>query len=58
MNEMENGEIAARRHVERTKLDTNRSTNESIRSWTLGALKMKMKLKEHPQYDIQSFFNG
>ena len=58
MNEMENGEIEARRHAERTRLDMNRLTNEHIRSWLLGALKMKRKLKEHPQNEIRSFFNG
>ena len=31
-----NGESEARRHVERTKLDTDRAPNESIRSWMLG----------------------
>ena len=27
-------------------------------SWILGALKMKRKLKEHPQKDIRRLFNG
>ena len=42
---MENGESEARRCVERTKLDIHRAPNESIRSWILGTLKMKRKLK-------------
>ena len=45
-------------HTERTRLDVNRSPNESIRSWTLGALKMTRKLKKHPKNDIQRYFNG
>ena len=55
---MENVEIETIRYAEKTKLDINRSTNESIRSWILGALKMKRKLKEYPQNDIRRFFNG
>ena len=45
---MENGDIAARRHAERARLDTSRSPNESVRSWMLRALKMTKKLKEYP----------
>ena len=55
MNEMETGEIEARSHVERTRLDKNRPPTESIRSWMLGALKMKRKLKECTQNDIRFF---
>ena len=58
MNAMENGEIEARRHALRTRIDANRSPNESIRPWILGALKMTRKLKEHPQKDIWRYFNG
>ena len=49
--------MAARRHAERTKLDANVSSNDSIISWILGALKMMKKLKEHPQDDIWRYFN-
>ena len=55
---MLNGESEERRNVERTRLNVNRFPNESIRSWTLGALKMKRKLKKHPQNDIRRVFNG
>ena len=41
---MENGDMSARRHAERTKLDASVSSNESIRAWALGALKMMKKL--------------
>ena len=58
LNEMLNGESEVRRHVERNRLNVDRSPNESIRSWTLGALKMKRKLKKHPQNDIRRFFHG
>ena len=58
MNEMENGEIETRRCAERTRPDANRSANESIRSWTLGASKIKRKLKECPQNDIRRFLMG
>ena len=58
LNEMLNGESESRRHVERTKLDIDRAPNESIRSWMLEALKMKMKLKKHPQNDVRRVFNG
>ena len=54
-DEMMNGESEATRHVERTKLDIDQDQNESIRSWTLGALKMKRKLKKHPQADVRTF---
>ena len=57
LNEMANGEIEARRYVERTKLNIDRALNESIRSWTLGALKIKRKLKKYLQNDITIFFN-
>ena len=39
LNDMMNGESEERRHVERTKLDTDRAPNESIRSWMLGQFK-------------------
>ena len=57
LDEMMNGESEARRHVERTKLDIDRAQNENVRSRMLGALKMKRKLKKHPQADIR-IFNG
>ena len=47
-DEMMNGESEARRHAERTKFEIDRAQNETIRSWILGALKMKRKLKKHP----------
>ena len=52
---MENGESEERRHSERTRLDMNRQTNESIRFLMIGALKIKRKLKEHPQNEIRFF---
>ena len=55
---MENGDVAARMHAERTKVDSNRSPKESIRSWMFGALNMRRKLKEYPQNDIWRYFNG
>ena len=45
---MTNGESKARRCIERTKLDIDRALNESFRSWILGVLKMKRKLKKQP----------
>ena len=57
LNAMENGYMSARRYAERTKLDASVSSNESIRFWMLGALKMMKKLKEHPQDDIRRHFN-
>ena len=48
LNEMLNGESEERRWVERTKLNIDRAPNESFRSWMLGALKNKRKLKKHP----------
>ena len=53
LDEMMNGESEARRHTGRTKLDIDRAHNESIRSWMLGALKMKRKLKKYPQDGIR-----
>ena len=58
LNEMLNGESEARRHVERTRLNIDRAPNEHVRSWMLEALKMKKKLKKHPQNYIRRFFNG
>ena len=57
-NEMINGEREARRFFERTKLDIDRAPNESIRSWMLGALKLKRKPKKHPQDAIRRFSMG
>ena len=54
---MENGDMSARRHAERTKLDASVSSNESIRSSMIGVLKMIKKLKDHPQDDIWQYFN-
>ena len=54
---MENGYVSVRRHVERTKLDASVASNDSIRSWILGALKVIKKLKELPQDDIRRCFN-
>ena len=48
INEILNGESEARRCVERIRLDIDQVQNEYIRSWMLGALKMKMKLKKTP----------
>ena len=53
-----NGESEVRRYAERTKLEIDRAQNETIRSWILGALKMKRKLKKNPQADIRRFFDG
>ena len=55
---MSNGESEARRCVERTIIDTDRSTNESIRSYSLGALKMKRKLKNIPWMTSGDFLMG
>ena len=55
---MLNGDSEERRHVERTRLDVDRSSNESIRSRTLGALKMKRKFKKYLQNDIRRFSMG
>lgn len=57
LNTMENGDVSVRRHAEKTKLYASTSSNDSIRSWTVGALKMMKKLKEHPQYHMQRCFN-
>ena len=48
LDEMMNGESEARMHVERTKLEDDRAQNENIRSWMLGALKMKRRIKKCP----------
>ena len=48
LNKMLNGESEARSNVERTRLNIDQAPNESIRSWTIGALKMKRKLRKHP----------
>ena len=53
-----NGEIEARRHVERTNLDDDRCKNETIRSWILRALKLKWKLKKTPYANIRKNLNG
>ena len=55
LNEMLNGESEARRNVERTRLNIDRAPNGSIRFWTLGALKMKRKLKKYPQMISEGF---
>ena len=54
---MENGDVSARSHAERTKLDESIASNDSIRSWTFGALQMMKKLKEHPQDNVGWFFH-
>ena len=47
-NKMLNGESESRRNVERTRLNVDRASNDSIRSCVPGVLNMKMKLKKHP----------
>ena len=55
---MKNGECDERKHAERTELDLDRSENDTIKAWTLGALKMKRKLKKCTRSDVRRFFNG
>ena len=55
LNEIANAESKAIMHFEGTKLYIDRVSNESIRCWILGALKIKRKLKNHPQNDISRF---
>ena len=52
------GESEARKNAERTKLNVDRLQHEIIRSWMLGLLKIKRKVKKHPKTDIRRFFNG
>ena len=55
---MKNGEYDERKYQERTELDLRRSDNETINAWMFGALKIKKKIKKHPQSGIRRFFNG
>lgn len=57
-DEMKNGECDERKHAERTELDIDRSENDTIKAWTLGALKMKRNLKKCTRSDVRRFFNG
>ena len=57
-DKMMNGECDVRTHAERTKLDVDLVQNETIRAQTLGALKMKRKLKKHPHSEIRRFLMG
>ena len=57
-NEIENGEIDERKHTDGTKLDLSRTNNEIIKSWTLGALKMRKRIKKTLTSDIRRFLGG
>ena len=48
LDKMMNGEREGRRFAESTKLEIDQDPNENIRSWILGALKIKRKLKKCP----------
>ena len=37
------------------ELDLDWSDNDTIKSWALGTLKIKMKLKKYPQCEIRIF---
>ena len=43
-NEIKHEEYYERKHADITKLGLNRSRNETIKAWMLGALKIKEKI--------------
>ena len=55
LNETLNGESKARRCHERTKLDIDRSPNETIVCWILRELKIRMKLKKIHRMTLEGF---
>ena len=58
LNEILTSESKEISYVEITILNIDPAPNESIRSWALGALKMKRKFNKHPQNDIRGFSMG
>ena len=56
-DEMKNGECNERTHVERTKLDLNRSKNDIIKAWRFGTLKIERKIKKNMKSNARRFFN-
>ena len=49
--------LAAKMHVNRTKIDEERSSVDQIRRWTHGVKEMIKKVEKIPENDIRKYFS-